>query len=448
MNRSGWVARLAALMAAALLALNMGAALAQEETSVEQWRRLTSALNQADWDMWYRDAANDVPIYRITEQRTVSDQDVAALMAVLEARKALQRWELDNETDEARLALVRESMVEPDEEGARELLLGLMLLWAEADERGITGDEVHELMMRYHRREEWADIVPDGATPSDPDVLVLRGLIRVHSWLNDLVNTTSAPMPFEGSAAQIDDLIETLRAKYPQLEGARSTPETAPTPMPYIELTREVYRLQKQIAERDRSGDTPIYRIDGARFVSREDVEGYLALMRVGAELKRHAGEPDSKIVEPSEAYVEDLLVERMLLEAEAEALGITDEELNGALTYYMQKGYMEEEGTSDPLDVLLTPDASPDTDEVKKQAEARMAAPTPTPYPTHPGTLVRDGWVRNRLAISEMWASQTGKWSFRRNAALMDALIKALKLKYPSTAEEEDNAGVSLGGK
>ncbi len=217
---------------------------------------------------------------------------------------------------------------------------------------------------------------------------------------------------------------------------AESAPRPTLTPPPHMTLTREVYRLQTQMAERDRSADTPIYRIDAERFVSEQDVQDYLGLMVVGAKLKRLRGEDSRTTIKPSEEYVRDLLIDRMLLEAEAAALGIDD--LRESFAHHMRTGWMEEEGIIDPH-ALLVPEGKIDMAEQKKQIEDEMNAPTPTPHPTDTETLVRDGWVRNHVAITDMWSSKTSKRPYEHRAALIDELIESLKLKSPSVQEAQN---------
>ncbi len=409
-------------------------ALAQEETKVEQWMRLRRQLSDACQNRDYRDRAGDDSfVYRIGDQRFVSWQDVDALMAVMEARVQFQQWELENKTDEGYLQQVRESITEPDEELAQSLLLGQMFLLAEADARGIAEGEIVKLMGRHQRREDWADIVPDGADPSDPDVLVRRGLISLRSWLEGLSGPTDSPLPYEDDTDLINALIEQLAGKYPHVEA-----DVAPTPVPLlppvIELSREAHRLAGEMAKRDRSGDTPIYRIDEQRFVSQQDVEDHLGIMRVGVELKKLAGESAWKIVKPTEGYVEDLLVRRLLLQAEADALGLGEDGLEAAYKAYLRYGWQQDLGF-DLGEAIAKSDGKLDMDELKRQIEAQMNAPSSAPDAPTAETLVLEGWVRVQLAMNDLMSSSTSELPYTNHQQLIDDLIEQLKRKHPSTA-------------
>lgn len=86
------------------------------------------------------------------------------------------------------------------------------------------------------------------------------------------------------------------------------------------------------MTNRDRSGDTPIYRIDAARFVSEEDLAALVNVLALRYAFLRSQGEGGGateveldaykKAVEPSAL---NMLVSELLLHAKADALGATD---------------------------------------------------------------------------------------------------------------------------
>ncbi len=159
---------------------------------------LMQQLSKANSDMWTRDRAGDMPIYQIDADRFVSEEDITALMNVLAARHALQMT-------------MNTGNKLPSEEDARYLLIGELLLTAEADALGL--DIKRDLM--YYQKEGWLEPEPPTPDASDTESLVRQGLIRIQLRRNDLTSAQDTKLPYQGSVPLIDALVETLYAKYP-----------------------------------------------------------------------------------------------------------------------------------------------------------------------------------------------------------------------------------------
>lgn len=103
-------------------------------------------------------------------------------------------------------------------------------------------------------------------------------------------------------------------------------------PQAFTKLTNEIRLSVHDMTLRDRSGDTPIYRIDDARFVSQEDLAALLNVLALRYKLMRSMGAGSGvteaelaelkKAVEPSALK---LLISELLLNAKADSLGVTD---------------------------------------------------------------------------------------------------------------------------
>ncbi len=165
-----------------------------------------------------------------------------------------------------------------------------------------------------------------------------------------------------------------------------------------IELYIQLKDVNTAMWTRDRTGDTPVYQIDAERFVSEEDIAALMNVLAVRHALQMTTGMYTGK-KPPSEEEVRYFLVSELLLTAEADALHIDGWQ---EYMYYYREGWREPE--------------------------------PPTPDATDTEVLVRQGMIRTNLRRSDMTSGQDTRLPYQSSAALIDALVEKLSVKYPST--------------
>ena len=158
-----------------------------------------------------------------------------------------------------------------------------------------------------------------------------------------------------------------------------------------IELMRRLSVANIDMNTRDRSGDTPLYRIDGERFVSEEDVAALLHVLTIRRALRQTVGFGGGP--PPAAEAARDFLIRELLLTAEARELGYSD--LEKDVRFYIQEGWLQPEPP--------TPDAS-DTE-----------------------ALVRQGLMRAWLWRFGLPSAQDTQLPFKDSVPLIDALVAKL---------------------
>jgi len=165
-------------------------------------------LNQRTFDeMSGRDRSGDMPLYQIDDALFVSEEDVAALHRILTVRRALQE-SMANKDE-----YILEGFVPKTEEAILAFLVRHMLLSAEAQSMGYSREDLQQDLMRY-MREGW--LQPELPVPDASDALALlqQGLMRSELWRQQLSSGQDMELPYQGSVALIDALLEDLCVKY------------------------------------------------------------------------------------------------------------------------------------------------------------------------------------------------------------------------------------------
>ena len=172
-----------------------------------------------------------------------------------------------------------------------------------------------------------------------------------------------------------------------------------------IELTQRLTGEIIDMRSRDRSGDTPIYRIDDALFVSEEDVAALLNVLIVRTALKKQAGfGAKGALAQPTEERARDFLVHEMLLTAKAQAFGYDADALREDVLHYMREGWLSPE--------------------------------PPTPDASDVETLVKQGLMRVQLLRNDLTSAQDSDLPYAGSAPLIDALVEELRAEFPHDAQ------------
>ena len=165
----------------------------------------------------------------------------------------------------------------------------------------------------------------------------------------------------------------------------------------FVTLLQRLTQANIDMMNRDRSGDTPLYKIDDTRFVSEEDVAALVEVLAVrnAVQQSRNGGASllQALLFAEAEQTARDFLVQELLLTVKAEELGITD--IQSDAIYYIQQGWLEPEPP--------TPDAS-DTD-----------------------TLVRQGLVRAQLWRSSLMSAEDTALPYQRSVPRINAVVAQL---------------------
>ena len=195
---------LAVALALALTAWGMACAESEKKpTMIELMQMLSGAVQ----DMNARDRAGDTPIYQIDAERFVSEQDIEALLGVLEVRKALQQAQK-----------MDEHIIEPDADFAESFLVSEMLLRAEADALGM---EDLDKSVKWYMKDGWLLSEPETPDASDTEALIRQGWIRLQLTRMSLMSAQNMETPYEASAGRINELVESLKLKYPSIQSGR-----------------------------------------------------------------------------------------------------------------------------------------------------------------------------------------------------------------------------------